>query len=131
MSVANNSHNATPVSVDPVALFVCRGCRPHNAPRDGTHPGQELVHLVERSVVNREASAQIVVLPVHCLSRCDASCAAAILPPDGPTVIFEQLSHTSTTADALVAVALEVQRRGRVAATQDELLSQLSAAKAR
>ncbi len=113
----NTTGKSLHVATDPVALFVCRSCRVHNAPKDGTQPGAVLVHLVERSLSDLRAQNQVVVLAVHCLSRCDHPCSAAVLPPDGPTIVLDRLTPSTEVAEALVALALNVHEKGRIAAT--------------
>lgn len=110
-----------------IALFVCRSCRPvgWNA-NGGPRPGSLLVGEVERVVRERGAQHKIAVLPIHCLARCAHSCSAAVLPPNGARVLFDELEPTRETAESLVEVALAVRAEGSVAAAPQRCPAQLT-----
>jgi predicted metal-binding protein len=100
----------------PIALFVCRSCRPEGWKPEGPRPGSLLVGEVERVVRAQGLTDKVAVLPIHCLAHCAHACSAAILPQDGPRVVFDELAPTAEVAEALVTLTMLVRREGRSAA---------------
>ncbi|MDP3276259.1 MAG: DUF1636 family protein [Deltaproteobacteria bacterium] len=108
-------------STQPLPLFVCRNCRPAGEARTETHPGARMVSEVTRALVLASALDAIVLLPIHCLNRCDHGCTAAILPENGPRIVLDSLEPTQATARAIVRYALEVHRAGHEVAPPEGL----------